>query len=54
MENNPEMKLENTNKINENYFKENTEEENTPKLFAEDHSQENLEIKDNKADADSS
>ena len=53
MENNPEMKIENTNKINENYFKEDTEEEHTPKLFAEDHSQENLEIKDDKADADS-
>ena len=53
MENNPEMKLENTNKINGDYFKENTHEENTPKLFAEDHSQENLEIKDDKADADS-
>ena len=53
MENNPEMKIENTNKINENYFKEDTEEEHTPKLFAEDHSQENLEIKDNKADTNS-
>tara|TARA_B100001248_G_C27392238_1_gene463145 strand:- start:1780 stop:3294 length:1515 start_codon:yes stop_codon:yes gene_type:complete len=54
MENNPEMKLENTNKINDGYLKENTNEENTPKLFAEDHSQENLEINDNKADTDSS
>ncbi len=53
MENNPEMKIENTNEINENYFKEDTEDEHTPKLFAEDHSQENLEIKDDKAEADS-
>ena len=45
MENNPEMKLENTNKIDGDYFKENIEEEYTPKLFAEDHSQENLEIR---------
>ena len=53
MENNPEMKLENTNKIDGDYFKENTHEENTPKLFAEDHSQENLETKDNITDTNS-
>ena len=53
MENNPEMKLENTNKIYGDYFKENTQEENTPKLFAEDHSQENLESKDNITDTNS-
>ena len=53
MENNPEMQLENTNKINGDYFKENTHEENTPKLFAEDHSQENLESKDNITDTNS-
>ena len=53
MENNPEMKLENTNKIDGDYFKENTQEENTPKLFAEDHSQENLETKDNITDTNS-